>query len=170
MANEFQYVDAYKSESHGRFGSTGVKIGISISRKLTDADKRAIWKAAEMIGKQLATESIRLDLADTTARNQEKADILALFDAPIYAEEIPNEYDVDSLRPWFRVTTNVGHIKIGWRRHVICISWNGTKVRESAMSLFPNENVTRDNTTIHAENYEDAKRYIRTLLTWSPDR
>jgi hypothetical protein len=62
------------------------------------------------------------------------------------------------------VTTNIGRVKIGWRKRVINIDWSDTVVKKKAEELFPEENVTKggydNHFYIHAWSYEDAKKYL----------
>jgi hypothetical protein len=96
----------------------------------------------------------------------ERAAILGLFPNPIFVEDLPNGYCSRGCcrhRPWFLVTTPIGRIKIGWRKRVISITWDDTD-RPYADQLFPNEDVTKFNKTIHAWGLEKAKEYLKVLL------
>jgi hypothetical protein len=66
-------------------------------------------------------------------------------------------------RPWFRVTSSIGHILIGWRKRVLEIEWKDTVVKLGAHDLFPDDNVTRWESGIHAWSLDDATRYIKKL-------
>ena len=73
-------------------------------------------------------------------------------------------------RPWFLVTSPIGHIKIGWRKSVINIDWSRSVVKKSGMELFPDENVTRGDARddgggrfIHAGGIDVAIRYLKVL-------
>lgn len=89
--------------------------------------------------------------------------ILDCFTNPIYVERIPNGYNSKSRMPWYRVTTRIGHFVIGWRRSVINICWNDTVFKQTADELFPDEDVTKIQYTIHAHGYEKAKEYIKRI-------
>jgi len=83
---------------------------------------------------------------------------------------LPNEYyPSDYSAPWFNVSTEFGTIKIGWRKRVINIDWSameetlracGKLPKQSILSLFDKENVTKGNTFIHAWGWEKAQDYL----------
>lgn len=161
------YKEAYCGESWGNLGYFGVKIMVSVNRELTDNDK---WTASELgrkLTNKLQEETMDLDPKTAVDAAKERADIVGLFDTPIYVSEIPNEYsDVwyNKHLPWFVVTTKEGHVKIGWRKRVIEIDWSGTDNTQSAEELFPDENVTKHEQSIHAWSLEDAKKYLAVIL------
>lgn len=97
---------------------------------------------------------------------EEKEKLLSLFgNNLIFVEEIPNEYDCDSENCWFRVTTKIGHLKIGWRKRVIYLDYSETILNNiKGTNLFPGEDTTTLDTGIHAWGYEKAKEYINILL------
>jgi hypothetical protein len=88
----------------------------------------------------------------------------------IRMESLPNEYcPCDHCAPWFNVNTEFGPIKIGWRKRVINIDWGAATEtlkacdqlpKKSILSLFKDEDVTKDNTYIHAWSLEDAQDYL----------
>lgn len=103
-------------------------------------------------------------------RETTRKSILGTFEAAgvakIFAQEIPNGYWPDAYglhRPWFRVTTSLGVFVIGWRKSVISIDWKETCLTKSGEELFPDENVTRWETGIHAWGVEKAAAYLRRL-------
>ncbi len=73
---------------------------------------------------------------------------------------IPNQYP-DKNGPWFRVTTAFGTITIGWRRRVINIDWSEAKL--AIRPDFSKEDVTKEESFIHAWGYEAAIEYLRVL-------
>jgi len=95
----------------------------------------------------------------------------------IALEAIPNGYcPCDVCAPWFIVTTEIGDVKIGWRKRVIEIDWS--EVYESkrekpkwenesetirASVLFHGEDVTKGKAYIHAWSKEKAVEYLRVL-------
>jgi hypothetical protein len=90
----------------------------------------------------------------------------------INLETIPNEYwgDRESswCTPWFNVDTEIGKIKIGWRKRVISIDWSELPEYYRIKELFKDEDVTLTNKLVHAWGYEKAVEYlskIHDLLT-----
>jgi hypothetical protein len=165
----------YKSQSFGT-KNYGIEIRYAMDREITENDNKAMYRIAEQIENAIMTETMRLDPKEQEYRKEEREKLLALFGdrvdehfgagRDIYVEEIPNGYDsswYNSQRPWFRVTTNRGIITLGWRKRVINISWEPS-VGGTAESLFPSEDSTKFERTIHAWSYEKAKAYISTLL------
>ena len=61
------------------------------------------------------------------------------------------------------ITTRIGHIKMGWRKRVISIDWSGTEVQAKAQDLFPTEDVTKLEKSIHAWTEEKAAEYLDKL-------
>lgn len=78
-------------------------------------------------------------------------------------QEIPNEYTQIGY-PWYLVATNRGIIKVGWRKRVIELNWEGSFIEQSAVGLFPNEDVTRSGRLIHTWSYEKLLEYVQILL------
>lgn len=74
---------------------------------------------------------------------------------------IPNQYVGNY--PWFRVQTDFGEIKIGWRRRVISISWD-TQVDDEG--LFEQESETKGIGSIHAHGVEKTIEYLRMLRSF----
>ena len=76
--------------------------------------------------------------------------------------EIKNQYwpdgpNYDDIRtPWYLAQTEHGLIKIGWRKRVIQIDWEDTKVRK----IVTNDEVTKDDTSVHAWTYYKAVEYM----------
>lgn len=167
MFNDDEYEVAYHSESWGPSGSLGVKIMLVIDRELTDNDRNAARKACDKIREALQEETMALDPKTAINSAKERTDIIGLFDGSIYVEEIPNEYDNSwayKHLPWFRVTTKIGHVKIGWRTRVIFIDWSETGVNKTAEEMFPHEDVSKYEREIHAWSLEDAKKYLTVIF------
>lgn len=161
------YEDVYSQESFGADGSFGIKIQLALGRPLTTADMTEIYRFVPQLVEAIRTNGVQTDPKRIEARAQQRREILDLFPAPIYVEEIPNEYCRQwccSDRPWFVVTTPIGRVKIGWRKRVINIDWSESSLKEKAVELFPDEETTRVDQLIHAWDYERARAYIQTLL------
>ena len=157
--------------------SVGVAIYIKLDRPNEDEDRRRISPHREAIHETLLTLSEERDPEGPARRANLQSEIEAVFLraglGPIFVEEIPNVYDLGWCgihRPWFMVTTPIGHIKIGWRKSVLNIDWSRSVVRGSGLALFPNEDVTRGAASnmggeryIHAWSYEKAIEYLSRL-------
>lgn len=77
---------------------------------------------------------------------------------------IPNEYhrcEYDA--PWFMVDTEIGTIKIGWRKRVINIEWSRVLSYDKFHTLFAGENVTLWGEGIHAWGYAKATEYLKAI-------
>lgn len=160
---DFVYKKAASREGFNTYGKIGVRIEVAVGRELTDEESTSIFEHCEQISSLLNITNLMNSqkLIDEIADN--KAKIINLFDSPIYVREIPNGY-TDSIEPWYLVTTSKGHIKIGWRKRVISIDWKDSDIKQSGYELFPEEDVTRWESGIHAWGYEKAKEYIDHLL------
>lgn len=161
-----QYKQACGTESVGKY-IVGVKIMVSTDRELTEEEESVCYKAAQLVQDAILNQYDQLDPENVKEVENTRERIVACFDEPIYVEEIPNGYGDDwyyQNRPWYRVTTKIGRFVLGWRKRVISIDWSDTLVENGAMELFPNENVTRIDQTIHAYSYEKAKEYISKVM------
>jgi hypothetical protein len=159
----------YTYKTIGRKFSIDLEIFMELNRELTEKDEDNLRRHVEKIVKSIQEESMNLDPEYAEQAKTEKSEILSLFDnRVIFVEEIPNGYCSDYCckhLPWFIVTTNKGRIKIGWRKRVIHIDWTDSIIKETSETLFPNEDVTKFDTTIHAWGLEKAKEYINLLLS-----
>lgn len=145
-----------------------LEILLDANRELTEKDEFNLRTHADGMMKSIMEETINLDPESKKKAEKDKADIIALFSGrEIFVEEIENGYCSDYCckhLPWFVVTTVKGRIKIGWRKRVINITWDESTIEETAENLFPDEDVTKFDKTIHAWGYEKAKEYIDLLL------
>lgn len=145
-----------------------LEILLDINRELTDNDNNNIRECVDKLIKELREETASNDPDIKADADKQKAEILALFgDRKIYVQETSNEYCdcyICKHMPWFLVITHKGTIKIGWRKRVINIDWTNSGIKEDAETLFPDEDVTKYNKTIHAWGYEKAKEYLDKLL------
>lgn len=145
------------------------------------------------IQKILLTQRYRLDPETSVRVEKQRAVFQKCFEdaglGPIFMERIENGYvgafPEAVLSPWFRVTTRFGHIDIGWRSSVIHIDWKDTALRRperidadgllrpahvpSGEFLFPDENVTRWASGIHAYGYEKVTQYLKRLVTYTEE-
>lgn len=63
--------------------------------------------------------------------------------------------------PWYLFETQVGLIKLGWRRRVVMIDWESTGVEWDRPG---DDGVTKGLTFTHAWGYEKAQEYLRLLF------
>lgn len=81
------------------------------------------------------------------------------------SEHLPNGYwpevyeEVRRSSPWFLIFTDFGPVKIGWRKRVLSISWEHTKVR----AIVTQDDVSKSNTDVHAWTYAKAVEYLTAL-------
>lgn len=161
------YQELYSSESYGNRLYCGIKI--SIASPVEDKRKlsRALREAGKLIEDAVTREFNATDKETQDAVESDRIGILSCFPDRIYVKEIPNGYCGDACcehEPWFEVTTTVGVIRIGWRKRVLNIDWSQSDVTVMADVLFPSEDVTKFDRTIHAWGYEKATEYIATIL------
>ena len=169
--NRLNYVQLYKSESFGSNGGFGIEIKVATTKDMPDLEDNEIFittdRAVEAI-KSSIQEKIKLADPNTLRQSKENERLIEdVFDNPIFVEEIPNEYCnrwYCKHLPWFIVTTKIGRIKIGWRKRVINIDWSDSINQIKAEKLFPNEDVTKFERTIHAWSEVKAKEYINRIL------
>jgi hypothetical protein len=158
----------YKQESYGS-KNFGIEIRVAVDRELGRNDDVAMYRIADQIEDAIMRETLRLDPEAQKDREEVRAKLMECFgDDKIFVEEIPNGYSQSwhySMTPWYRVTTRKGIITLGWRKRVISISWEPTMNSATADQLFPGEDVTKFDQTIHAWGYEKAKTYISRLLS-----
>jgi hypothetical protein len=108
----------------------------------------------------------------------DKQRFLALFGAAgiryKHSYEIPNRYwpeayaELRAANPWLLVITVAGPVMIGMRKRVISINWQATEVRK----VVTEDDVTKDDTYVHAWSYDKALVYLTTLaplLNETPD-
>lgn len=88
-----------------------------------------------------------------------------------YYREVPNEYWTDHYgldRPWLLVHTDIGIIKIGYRKRVVSIDWGETCLAaesSNAATLFPDVVLDGDDPyNVHAWSPEDAREFLERLL------
>lgn len=163
------YKRVYGYQDIGNNGSLGLEIHMDIDRELTNEDEKNIRQKANELIELIGRETRKTDPATQIKKEKDKTAILKLFgQCAVFVEEIENGYDptyFGKILPWYLVTTNSGHIKIGWRKRVIEIDWSRTLISGTSEELFPGEDVTKHEKSIHAWGYEKAQEYINVLLT-----
>lgn len=79
--------------------------------------------------------------------------------------ELANQYwppsytELRAQHPWYLAMTPHGPVRIGWRKRVISINWEDTEVRR----ILTEDDVTKDETMVHAWSYEKALEYLGCL-------
>jgi hypothetical protein len=73
-----------------------------------------------------------------------------------YWPDVPDYYETRRSSPWWLIQTPAGLIEIGWRKRVISIDWSATAIR----GLVTDDNVTKDETMVHAWGYDKAVEYL----------
>jgi len=167
---ELEYKILYKRESFGAH-DFGIQILVALHRPVTELDGNAARRLADELEQAIELETMRLDPDVAVEREVERQQLIGLFEpfsltGLIFVEEIPNGYCSQpccSQKPWFTVTTRKGRITLGWRKRVIEIRWNPS-VAGPADVVFPGEDVTKIDHSIHAWGYDKAKLYIQRLL------
>ena len=71
---------------------------------------------------------------------------------------LATDYD-DVRRPWWLFMTEIGPIRLGWRKRVIEIDWSACEAR----AVVTEDAVTKDETYVHAYSGEMAVEYMRAL-------
>jgi hypothetical protein len=100
-------------------GHYGVRIMVGgIKRDFSSDERNISAQAIAQIGHAIKIENARLAEIADPQRASNRLAIEALFDCPIFTEEIPNQYCKQpccSQKPWYVVTTPIGRITIGHR-------------------------------------------------------
>lgn len=157
----------YGYKSWGKY-NIDLEILVDVGREFTKTDERNASRIGEEIVSALMEETYNMDPQNKIDAEIERTQILSAFgNRAIFVEEIPNGYCSQYCckhLPWFIVTTSKGKIRIGWRKRVILIDWCDSIIEGSSEELFPEEDVTKFDKTIHAWGIDKAKEYIDKLL------
>lgn len=162
-----QYVSLYSKEVFGTRYSYGVKILVDVGRTITEFEKIEGYKAMDLIETAILTSSALQDETSVESGRAETLQLTNLFPRRVYVEKIPNGYCSRGCcvnKPWLIVTTQVGRIKIGWRKSVINIDWSDSAIKRRGRDIFPDVDVTVGDHHIHAYGYEQANGFIKVLL------
>lgn len=165
---DMDYQQVLKYEGWGGVcGSLGLQVNLATKAPLTDELKRVIDRHSDALLEAIRAEIIRTKPETIERVQTDRAELVGLFPQAVFVEEIPNGYGPNDPYfrnfPWYRVTTTIGPIVLGWRKRVISIDYSGTTVKAKADKLFKDD-VTRFDQTIHAWSIEKAQEYINTLL------
>lgn len=170
---KFAASEGYELAHYGESAGDGQAVGVIIlvrmtERRVCDTDMGNAYKAATELRRALDRVTAERDPKGPGLRRMYRDQIERIYQAacvtPIYIEELPNRYSPEEYnRPWYRVTSSIGHIVLGWRRHVMNVDWEHTVVRLKGEELFAGEGTTCGDTFIHARGEENAARYVRRL-------
>lgn len=141
--------------------------------KTTGKARSAANVAFEHVRRTGAGDGIRMELTSECGPFNEfpEADLRALFNVAgipiLHLHELPNGYWPRTLEyrvmressPWWLVETPHGIIKIGYRKRVMHIEWPRTKAR----IVVTTDDVTKDQTCVHAYTKQKAVEYLTTL-------
>jgi len=170
MIENEAYTLLYSSEEFGNQGAFGIKILVAADKLpdlKSDAIRDALYTAVGLVSSEIKAAIIELNPEEKEFTEKEREQLLSVFPEHIFYEAIPNGYCSDWCcrhKPWYIVTTKVGHFKIGWRKRVIEIDWSKIRNPQKAKDLFPAEDVTKGDYYIHAWSVKDAKKYIDKIL------
>ena len=155
------------SRSMASRSSLGIDLYVDAGRPLTSSDESAIYDAVALLEREIGAESARLRPDNIAWKAAWLIKARQLFAeaglGPVYMKEIDNKYCGAKCCPhrvWLLVTTRLGVIEIGWRKHVLSIDWSGSDVTATAEELFTDEKVTKDGRLIHAWSYDKAAEYL----------
>ncbi len=170
---DLEYVKVASEEGYGDHGAFGIEIRATIDHDACQAERSAFLEAVRVVKFAILSEKMRLDPEVQAARETERGKLLSLFPVQFSVDELQNGYCHDwccTQKPWYRVLTPRGYIKIGWRKSVINIDWTETNVKLSGEELFPGASFTvsgkyeRDRLYCHAWGYDKASEQLATIL------
>lgn len=167
---EPNYKQVFLTEMYGHKGKKFcLKILMDAGRELSNVDKSHIRACADDLQNKIWHQTLILDPEIIKEKSEQRRQIQGLFAGHlIFIEETKNEYDNFDVFPWFIAYTKLGRIKIGWRKRVINIDWQGSLIIGTANNIFPNEDTTKGDCYIHAWGYDKAQEYINKLLDFKP--
>jgi len=155
-------------ESHGSYGSVGVKIlVVSPGYELSGNDEDKIGGLAEQIRNHILLSKIMSDPVYIERKKKHRDSVAACFPLHVFLEEVPSKCSVDGSSmdfPWYCVTTPKGRISVGCHGDTITLDWKDSTIKARGRDLFPNEMTSVGDFYVHAHSYEDVKKYVSVLL------
>lgn len=145
-----------------------VKIDVAGIEEFNDEQQNQISRHCSQIVEELLRSEKAKDPNVEIQKKQVIEKLLECFSEYISFQEMPNQYSnhpVYLSLPWIKVKTLRGYVILGWRKRVISIDWENISDPPDARHIFRNEDVTKEKHLIHAWSYDDAKRYILTILS-----
>lgn len=85
---------------------------------------------------------------------------------PGRAWELVNQYwgKNDVRGPWWLIQTDIGPIRIGWRKRVIEIEWDACSFGHLPVrGIVTEDDVTKNESLVHAYSMVDAVKYLASL-------
>lgn len=172
------------SKSLIRSGQSGSKAyDVRIFANVTGLSEEKIGNICGRVSDQLVEDLLCESIRNETGFEEKKAKIIADYTQCLTAagmtytdiQEVPNEYCRQHcclIVPWAVYQTLNGPVKIGWRKHVLNISWTADIFGgfPRANELFPNEDVTKGEYSIHAWGYSKATEYLKALSDWAKSK
>ena len=162
----------YKIRSVGIAYSVDIEIYASVSnRDFNDGDDRILFSdVGSLLFEGLKLNTAKADPAGPAKRKAEREQFVSAFKKaglnPVYVEEMPNQYCSDPCclnTPWFQITSEIGHIVIGWRKSVVEIRIDKTCLPQDTRKMFPGEDTTREDGYIHAWGMKKVVEYLSVL-------
>lgn len=104
--------------------------------------------------------------------DREKFALLGVLRAagiPGHVEWMPNNYwpenerYADVAQPWARVQTPLGYITFGWRKHVISIEWELSRIEVGGADVVAADWITHGERMCHAYGYDQASEVMAML-------
>jgi len=156
------------SHAYGTHGQIKLEINLGTTAPIDLSRLRTeLFTPIRKIQGAITEEIIKSD-PSTPSKINENLKLLSCFPCMIYHEELPNGYCKDTCckhLPWFRVTTHIGHFTIGWRKRVIHLEWTDTRNIIPSEELFSEEEVTKFDRVIHAWSLDQARNYVKKIIT-----
>lgn len=156
----------YKNEKGWLGDSNGHKLGDDFPVSPTDELSLNVW---EYYHRACNEERLAKDEAEKFQEVFQKAGFQKFVLTPVHNEYCPNPSTCTSCAPWYVVDTEIGSIKVGWRKRVINIDWGNLKaerklrsffLKTNISSLFKSEDVTVGDTYVHAWGWDKATEYL----------
>lgn len=144
-------------------GKMEIEILLETNRELTHEEKFEAENFMRNFMRKIARNTLKTDSTLIKQVEDQKNEILSWFNgANIYVQNIKNQYDSESLFPWYKITTRRGHFVVGRRNRVCVIDWSETDITMKGYDF--EHDVTKGDKYIHAWTNEDAENYIETLM------
>lgn len=166
--NDYKEIGYLQHEYPNRTIGVKVLINSPIEIDKNYAIRVMIDKFQEELIEQINLEIVTQNPENGRIYNETIFNLQDCFPQKYNYHVIPNEYCSKYCcytKPWLRVHTPIGPIKIGWRKRVINIDWSEVSpLYLISPTVFKDENVTCGEYYVHAWGYDKAKEYIFKIL------